>query len=528
MTDPTENRQPVTGPEAELPPQPDPQPLASPPQPPPKPRLQPINRNQFLLRPIDVEQLVGPDHLVRAIWELLGRLDLSSYTAEVKSVEGEAGRPSYDPRLLISMWIYAYSQRINLARELERRCQYDPALQWLTGMDVVNHHSLSDFRVEHAQALDELFGQLLAVLSSEGLIGLERVVVHDGTKVEASASGKSFHREKTLRAHLEAARQRVQEMGDPRQEEPSRRAAAARQRAAREKVERLELALQEMEKVQAAPEAHAEPCERRVSETEPEARIMKESNGGCGPCHNVQISTDPAHGIIVAGSVTQACNDQHQAVPAIAEVKRQTGQAPQHLVVDEGYTTRENILSAAALGVDLIGGGMEPNPQAVARRLEKRGVDPAYYPDKFPYAAATDTYTCPQGKTLAYETTKRERVGVERKVYKAAAKGCRQCAFRQLCKPGQAGRRIQRSQNVPAVAEYVAKMQTEAAQDLYRLRGPVAEFSNLWLKSKLGLWRFCVRGLQRVRCEVLWACLTYNIQQWVRLRWKDRLQPVEA
>ena len=93
MTDPTENRQPVTGPEVEFPPQPDPQPVARPPEPPPKPRLQPINRNQLLLRPVDVEQLVGPDHLVRAIWELVGRLDLSSYTAEVKSVEGEAGRP---------------------------------------------------------------------------------------------------------------------------------------------------------------------------------------------------------------------------------------------------------------------------------------------------------------------------------------------------------------------------------------------------------------------------------------------------
>ena len=140
--------------------------------------------------PSNVEKLVGPDHWVRAIWELVGQLDLTRYTAEVKSVEGEPGRPPYDPRLLISMWIYAYSQRISGGRELERRCQYDPALQWLTGMDVVNYHSLADFRVQHAQALDELFVPVLAVLSSEGLIGSDGVVVHDGTKIEASASGK--------------------------------------------------------------------------------------------------------------------------------------------------------------------------------------------------------------------------------------------------------------------------------------------------------------------------------------------------
>jgi hypothetical protein len=258
---------------------------------------------------------------------------------------------------------------------VERRCGYDPAFQWLTGMEVVNYHTLTDFRADHAPALDNLFAQLLAVLSSEGLIGLEGAVVHDGTKSEASASGKSFHREPTLRAHLEAARQRVQEMGDPRQEESnaSPRATAARERAAREKVEKLEWALKEMEKVQAAPQANPPPSQRRVSETDPEARLMKENNGGCGPRHNVQISTHTAHNIMVGTGVTQACNDQHERVPAIKEIERRTGQTPEHLVIDDGYTTRQNIPEAAEMGVDLIGGIREPNPQAVARQLEKRG-----------------------------------------------------------------------------------------------------------------------------------------------------------
>jgi transposase len=512
--------------EAELPPQPDPRPFPSQPERPPEPRFQPINRSQLLLRPVEVEKLVRPDHLVRAIWELVGQLDLTSYTAEVKAVEGVAGRPPYHPRLLISLWIYAYSQSVGSAREVERRCEYDPAFQWLTAMEVVNHHSLSDFRVQYEKALDELFAQLLGVLSSEGLISLEKVV-HDGTKVKASASSNSFHREKTLRAHLEAARERVREMGDPRQEESSQR-AAARERAAREKVERLELALKEMKKVQAAPEARAEESEQRVSETDPEARIMKQGDGGYAPSHNVQISTDTAHSIIVGASVTQAANDQHELVPAMEEIERQTGQAPEHLLIDDGYTTRENILAAAEKRVDLIGSTMEPDAQATTRRLEQRGVDPAFYPDRFPYDAATNTYTCPSGKRLPYQTTKHDRVGVERKVYKARAADCRACAFRQQCCPGSQGRRIVRSENVPAVAEYVAKMQTEAARALYRLRAPVAEFSNLWLKAKLGLRQFAVRGLRKVRCEVLWACLTYNIQQWYRLRWKVRLTPAEA
>ncbi len=177
-----------------------------------RPRFEPINRQQMVLRTVDVEQLLEPDHLARAIWEMTGRLDLASYTVEVRAVEGAAGRSPKDPRLLIALWIYAYSERVSSAREVERRCGYHPAYQWLTGCEVVNHHTLSDFRVDHQEALDGLFAQLLAILSSEGLITLEQVV-HDGTKVKAAASGQSMHCEPTLRAHLQAAQQRVQAMG---------------------------------------------------------------------------------------------------------------------------------------------------------------------------------------------------------------------------------------------------------------------------------------------------------------------------
>lgn len=527
MSCPEQDRQPGIWPEAELPPQHEAQAAPTPPPIPAEPRLQPVNREQLCWHAVDVEKLVGPDHLVRAIWELVGRLDLSRYTRTVKAVEGVAGRDAYDPRLLISLWIYAYSQKIASAREVARRCGYDPAFQWLTGMGVVNYHTLADFRVEHDQALDKLFAQLLGVLSSEGLVSLENVVL-DGTKVKAAASGNSFHREKSLRAHLAAARQRVQEMGDPRQEESNRRAVARQQAVAKEKVERLEQALEEMKKVQAAPQARVEESERRVSETDPEARNMKQSDGGYAPSHNVQIATDAAHGIIVGASVTQAANDQHEMVAGLAEVERQSGQRPEHLIVDEGYTTRENILEAADLGVDLVGSSLEPDGEATTRRLQQRGVEAAFYPDRFTYDASRNIYTCPQGKVLPYRTTKHDRVGVERKVYQARPSDCRDCPFRQQCCPGAKSRSLVRSVPVAEVAAYRAKMQTAAARSLYRLRAPVAEFSNLWLKAKLGLRQFAVRGLRKVRCEVLWACLTYNIQQWFRLRWKVGLQPAES
>ena len=67
------------------------------------------------------------------------------------------------------------------AREIARLCEFDPAYQWLTGLQPVNYHSLSDFRGGHREALDKLFMEVLGLLSAEGLVSLQRVM-HDGTR----------------------------------------------------------------------------------------------------------------------------------------------------------------------------------------------------------------------------------------------------------------------------------------------------------------------------------------------------------
>src|SRR6202521_6297726 len=210
-----------------------------------QPLIRYVNRQQMSWRAVDVEKLISEDHLARAIWTLVGRLDLSPFYRAIDSSVEEGGRPAFDPQLLISLWVYAYSQGIGSAREVARRCEDDPAFQWLTGLMGVNYHHLADFHVEKQQELDELFTQVLAALSKEGLITLEQVM-QDGTKIRALASGRSYQGEGSIREHLERARRRVEEMGDPRNEEASPKARQARTRAREEQQKRLESALQEL------------------------------------------------------------------------------------------------------------------------------------------------------------------------------------------------------------------------------------------------------------------------------------------
>jgi transposase len=199
-----------------------------------QPLIRHVNRQQMSWRAIDVERLLSEDHPARAIWALVGCLDLSGLYRTIESNAEEGGRPAFDPQLLISLWVYAYSQGLGSAREVARRCEYDPAFQWLTGLEEVNYHTLADFRVEKQKELDELFTQVLAALSKERLITLEQVM-QDGTKIKALASTGSYHHEGTIREHLERARQRVAEMGDPRrkQSENQKSAGARTARAAR-------------------------------------------------------------------------------------------------------------------------------------------------------------------------------------------------------------------------------------------------------------------------------------------------------
>ena len=307
-----------------------------------KPLIRYVNRQQMSWCAVDVERLIGEEHPARAIWTLVGCLDLSSFYQGIESSETEGGRPAFDPQLLISLWVYAYSQGIGSAREVARRCEYDPAFQWLTGLEQVNYHTLADFRVEKQKELDGLFTQVLAALSKEGMITLEQVM-QDGTKIKALASTRSYQREGTIQGHLERARQRVAEMGDPRNEETSPKARQAQARARREQQQRLESALEELQKLQARKSGEKAKSEARVSTSDPQARVMHHSDGGLSLSYNAQISTDAAHGLIVGVAVTQEANDYGQLLPAVERIEERLEKEPQQMVADGGYATRKRL-----------------------------------------------------------------------------------------------------------------------------------------------------------------------------------------
>ena len=165
------------------------------------------------------------------------------------------------------------------------------------------------------------------------LITLEQGM-QDGTKIEALASSRSCRQEEAIREHLERARLRVAEMGDPRNDESSPKAKQAQARARREQQERLESALEELQKWQKRERGEKAKRETRVSTSDPHARAMHQPDGGLALSYNAQISTDAAHGLIVGVAVTEEPNDSGQLLPAVDRVEQRLEKRPQQMVAD--------------------------------------------------------------------------------------------------------------------------------------------------------------------------------------------------
>src|SRR5664279_4946886 len=132
-------------------------------------------RQQVELREFHLDGAVPADHRVRAVWAFVEGLDLSTLYRGIISVEGGAGRPATDPRILLALWLYATVEGVGSARALDRLCDDHVVYQWICGGVGVNYHTLSDFRVQNGDVLDELLTQSVAVLMREGIVDLTRV-----------------------------------------------------------------------------------------------------------------------------------------------------------------------------------------------------------------------------------------------------------------------------------------------------------------------------------------------------------------
>lgn len=306
------------------------------------PRVQRPDRSQLELRSVDLEGLLPADHRARLVWAFVEGLDLGPFYARIRAVEGEPGRPPIDPAILTALWLYATLEGVGSARALDRLCDEHDAYRWVCGGVSVNYHTLADFRVAHGELFDRLLTESVAALIAEGVVTLHRVA-QDGVRVRASAGGGSFRQRDALdqalaEAELQVAALRAELDDDP--AASSRRVAAARERAARERAERARRALERLPELEAR---KARPSYRgrrdrapEASTTDPDASYMKFADGATRPAYNAQLATDTASQVIV-GLEVATVTDQTQLGPMVDQLRGRYARAPTEHLVDGGY-----------------------------------------------------------------------------------------------------------------------------------------------------------------------------------------------
>lgn len=340
-------------------------------------------RRQAVIRFEMPEDTLPESHRARVLWRIVQTLDLSAFTAGAKAVEGRQGRALVSVHMLLTLWLYAISEGIGSAREIERRIGSDDAYRWIVGEQSVGHSKLSEFRVGHGEALDKLLTDVLASLMHKGLLSLD-LVAQDGTRVRAWASAPSFRREASLLECREQAALHVKavfaEADDPSVSEREKR---AREAGALDYQRRVEAAIDTARELQA--EGKLSP---RASTTDADARNMKMGDGGFRPAYNIQLATAGSEmggpRTIVGVRVTRVGSDMGSITPMLDEIERRTGVLPAVLLADGGHAKHECIRNATERNVEVIvplpARAKKPDPEqdpAIAAWHERMATDEA-------------------------------------------------------------------------------------------------------------------------------------------------------
>jgi len=356
------------------------------------------NRTQLRWGLVDPEAWLPANHLARLVWAYVQTLDLTALYDKVRAREGESGRPPADPAVQLALWILAAIEGIGSARALDRLTERDLAYRWLSCGVPINYHGLADFRVTHADVLDDLLTKSLAVFMTEGFVNTDEIIV-DGTKVKASAGKSSFKRKVRLDEAVAAARERVAKLKAEVDADPaasSKRREAARARALRgieERAAKAEETLAEIEKEQKiraerSPKEVAGRKEPRASLTDAQARRMRFADGAVRAGYNVQLAVTGDHQFITGVQATDRRNDTGLARPMIEETERRTGQRVKRLLADTGYASVEDIEALGSRADNPVTVYVPPpadkeniKPENLVAREKKRAMEPEVIKD---------------------------------------------------------------------------------------------------------------------------------------------------
>jgi transposase len=467
-------------------------------------------RSQVMLFPEVVEDYIEETNTVRAVAAFVEYLDFRELEFN-RAEPAETGRPGYDPRMLLGVYIWGHLNGVRSSRRLERECRRNVELMWLTGKLFPDFKTIANFRKNNGSALKQVFVAFRVWCDGEGLHGKELAAV-DGSKFKAvNSMGRNYTKER-LRKLIEREEEKVEKYLQDLAENDEREGEEEEPKLSAEELQKKIKGLKErLQKHKQLQLKLAQSGESQISLTDPEARLMRMSKG-TDVCYNLQTAVDSQHKLIVAVGVTNACADQGQLAQIAKAAKTALGVSELTVVGDGGYFEGNSLKECEEAGITTYV-PVEEKDGATANGIFPRR--------QFQYDEQQDSYLCPAGAELKVLTkyARKRKQGTDIKIYGTSA--CSGCALRKQCTTSKSGRKIERWIHQGVIDRQRARNRQQPT--VLKQRGSLIEHVFGTLKRAMGHTYFLTKGKEKVSTEASLMALSYNFKRVLTIMETERM-----
>lgn len=459
------------------------------------------DRNQLLLLPPSLDELIGEENTAKVIDAFVDSLDIMEAGLK-NSIPAEKGCPPYNPADLLKLYIYGYLNRIRSSRKLEKECIRNIEVIWLLNQLRPKYRTIAYFRENNLKAIKSVFRQFVVMMKKWDLIAGDLLAV-DGSKFRAVNSKKNNYNQQKIQRHLNYIDQKIDEYLKELDENDNKE-HGERKLKVNECLHQLE---QRRQKYIDLERQLKETCQDQVSTTDPDARQLIIRGDIAEVAYNAQTTVDSKHNLIIDTKVINA-NDRKILATMGLQAKEILKKESFELLADKGYHNGEELKKCDLMNIKTY---VAPQENISGNKIPT----PEYQGDKFRYNSEDDYYICPEGQTLSsngkwYKKFYRTHITLS-KQYKT--KACRVCPKRCWCtsSPIERGRLIERSENQDAVDANNLRVRNE--KEKYRRRQVMVEHPFGVVKRQWGYDHVMMKGLKKTDSEISLVFLCYNIKR---------------
>jgi len=465
-------------------------------------------RQQFLF-PSTLDEYIEEANPVRVIAAFIGALNFQEL-GFVRAAAAETGRPGYDPRLRLGLYIWGHLNKVRSSRKLETECGRNLEAIWLMENLRPDFKTIADFRKDNGEPIKQTVVRFRLWCLAEGLYGRE-IVALDGSKFKSvNSSQRNFTAKKLAQliareqARIEEYLKALAEADEQEGQQPCTPPLPATE--LREKLSRIKERLAQHEQLQAELNKSGD---SQISLTDADARLMKTSKGS-DVCYNVQTVVDSKHKLIATYEVTNEGNDLGQLSKMAKQAKEALGVTALTVLSDGGYFEGQAIKECEDAGIITY----LPLPQSAEAR--KRGVFAAA---AFTYDEQRDLYVCPQGEALSLAGSDHKR-GKQYRIYRTTA--CGTCPLRPQCTTSKKqGRRILRWVQQAVLERLEQRIRSQP--EILKERKNLAEHPFGTIKRNMDQAYFLMRGLKKVTTETSLTVLGYNLKRVINIMGVEKM-----